>query len=535
MKRWRGPNYEGERPTLADTVIEFWHDHFKVPSGPLYGQPFILTDEQLAFFSRLYELDDDGRFVYRRASRRGSKGKGKSPEGALFIGAEFAGPVVFDGWDAAGEPVGKPRDFPWCQVAAVAEDQTDNVYLALREMLADSDLSSDNGGPIDLGKTRIEFTDGRPGKIEPVTSSGGAREGTPITAAVLDETHLWLPSKGGPKLAAALRRNLGKTGGRSLEVTNAPAIGENSVAEATLEAYQKKQPGLLYDSVEASWNDDWGDPKLKSNRERLRHALSEAYAGVDIDSGGWVDVDRQLEECYDADVPTHDVYRFYLNIARKAEHKAFDAALWKALAEDRAVDGPVILMFDGARTRDCAVLSAWTLDEKPHHFAVKAWIRPDHADDTYQHPRGEIYAAARDFIAAHEVALFIYDSSFHELQSMYDDWLDEYDEADPDKGVGLMVGYPTASGRRMEAAILRVQEDLRGGMFSHDGDPVITEHVTNAVEAKNRGGWRSLAKEKDSLKIDGAVTMTFGYDMVPTGRVMAANRQTAVEVWAVVD
>lgn len=519
---WRGPEYEGEFPSLGWALIDWWEKFFRVPSGPLYGRPFVLTDEQASFFVRLYGLRPDGAFVHRRASRRGAKGKGKSPEGGLFAGAEFAGPVVFDGWDAAGEPVGRPRDFPWVQIAAVAEEQTDNVYLALREMLAESDLSANNGGPVDVGKTRFEFTDGRPGKIEPVTHSGAAREGTPITAAVLDETHLWEPSKGGLKLARTLRRNLGKTGGRSLEVTNAPAIGENTVAEATLEAAEKGQSGLLYDSVEARWDDDWGDPKDPANHGRLRKALGEAYAGVTVDDGGWVDLARQFEECIDTDTPTHDVFRFYLNIARKAEHKAFDAALWKArAAPKRYRDGPLVLMFDGARTRDCAVLSAWTTKDRPHHFAVKVWTRPYRADNDYEHPRGEILAAARDFIKANDVVLFAYDSSFHELQSIYDGWVDDHGEAGDG---GLMVGYPTASGKRMEAAILRVQEDLRADLFSHDGDDTITEHVTNAVEYKNRGGWRALGKEKDSLKIDGAVTMTFGYDLIAQARELAENR-----------
>jgi hypothetical protein len=54
-----------------------------------------------------------------------------------------------------------------------------------------------------------------------------------LTAAVLDEPHLWLPSNGGLRLAATIRRNLAKMGGRSIETTNAWRDGEDSVAEAT--------------------------------------------------------------------------------------------------------------------------------------------------------------------------------------------------------------------------------------------------------------------------------------------------------------
>lgn len=519
---WRGPSYEGEFPSLGPQVVAWLESNFKVPAGELAGQPLRLTDDQVRFFVRLYALTPDGRSVYRRASRRGAKGRGKSPEGAMFLAAEFCGPVVFDGWDVHGEPVGVERYNPLCWAAATAEEQTDNVYSALREMMSDAALDG-----VDVGKTRIEFTDGRPGKIEAVTASAGAREGAPTTAVVLDETHLWLPSKGGDKLARVIRRNLGKTGGRSLEVTNAPAFGERSVAESTLEASEKRQKGLLYDSVEAAWDDSL-DPKDPANREQVMRALREAYEGVTLDEGGWVDVDRQYEECMDVDTPREDVLRFYFNLARKAANRAFDGRQWAALAKpDRQVEGPCVLMFDGARTRDCAVLSAWEVGDTPHHFAVEVWERPANADADYEHPRGEIRAAVRAFLQSHDCVLFAYDSSFHELSSLYDEWVDEYHEANPEKGIGLMLAYPTASGRRMEQAILRVREDMREELFTHDGDSRIDVHVSNAVAMKNRSGYLALGKEKDSLKIDGAVTMTFGYDCIASARLMVENRMPA--------
>lgn len=507
---WREPSYDGEFPSLGWGVVDWLEANFRVPAGELAGQPLRLTDDQVRFFVRLYALTPDGRRVYRRASRRGAKGRGKSPEGAMFLAAEFDGPVVFDGWDAAGEPVGVARYNPLCWAAATAEEQTDNVYEALRAMLADADLPE-----VDVGKTRIEFTDGRPGKIESVTASAGAREGAPTTAVVLDETHLWFPSKGGDKLARVIRRNLGKTRGTSLEVTNAPAIGERSVAEATLDAAEKGQRGLLYDSVEAAWDTSL-DPKDPACRDQVMQALAEAYEGVTIGEGGWVDLDRQYEECMDVDTPREDVLRFYFNLARKAENRAFDLRRFDELARPGTpIAGPVMLMFDGARTRDCAVLTAWTLGEVPHHFHVASWERPHNPDADYEHPRGEIRAAVRDFIADHDCVLFVYDSSFHELNSLYDEWIDAYGEA---KDGGLVDGYPTASGQRMQAASLRIIEDMRAGAFTHDGHEVVRSHVANAVLAKNRGGYLMLCKEKDSLKIDAAVTMTFGYDMVPVAR-----------------
>lgn len=513
---WRGADYEGEFPSLGWGLVAYWEELLKVPAGPLYGQPLSLTDDQIRFWVRFYRVHPKtGQRVYRRGTRRAAKGKGKSPEGGLFCIGEFDGPVVFDGWDAAGEPVGRRRDYPWVQIVAVSEEQDHNLYGPLREMLAESPLNAENGGHIDLGKTRIEFKDGRPGKIEPSSASHGSREGQPITAAALEETHLWLPSQGGPKLASALRRNVGKTNGSTCEFTNAPALGEGSVAELTLDAADKGSPGLLYDSVEGSYV---ADPKNPENRDAVIASLCEAYDDGKGKPVPWVDIERIYAEVCDPDTTEADVYRFYLNIARKAENRAFDPTVFDALATDAAgcpADEPVLLVFDGARTRDCAVFTAWTLGDTPTHYHVASWERPHNPTADYEHPRGEIRAAARDFIASHDCVLFGYDSSFHEMDSLYDEWTDAHGEFD-DKG--LMVAYPTASGQRMEQAIKRVVEDLREGLFAHDGHELVTRHVHSAVLTKNRGGWLTLAKEKDSMKIDAAVTFTFGYSLIPLAR-----------------
>lgn len=544
---WRGPEFEGEFPSLGWQVIQYLEAHLKVPAGPLYGQPIGLTDDQVRFFVRFYALTPTGRFVFRRGYREGPKGKGKSPEGAMFGIGEFDGPVVFDGWDSSGEPVGRPRDYPWVQIAACSEEQDHNVYGPLREMLAESRLSADNGGHIDLGKTRIEFKDGRPGKIEPVSASAGAREGQPITAAVLEETHLWFPSQGGVKLAAVLRRNAGKTGGRTCEFTNAPALGEGSVAEATTEAAETGAAGLLYDSSKGLLVED---PKNPKNKTKVLRSLRKAYDDGAGQPVAWVDVERQYEEVLDPDVTEADVIRFYFNLARKAENRAFDPKRFDALAEPntstRAWAGggyteanlspsgigenvPVVLCFDGARTRDCAVFTAWTLgddDTPPKHHHVASWERPARADADYEHPRGEIRAVAREFVAAHNVVLFAYDSSFHEIQSLYDEWIEQHGEAED----GLMLGFPTATGKRMDPAIRAIVEDTRQGNYRHDGHPVVTAHVHAAVKGKNRGGWMILEKEKDSMKIDAAVTMTFGHSLLPLARELAGKQQGSASV-----
>jgi len=49
-----------------------------------------------------------------------------------------------------------------------------------------------------------------------------------------------------------------------------------------------------------------------------------------------------------------------------------------------------------------------------------------------------------------------------------------------------------------------------GRMFAHCGDPILTEHVLNAVAVETPRGFR-LAKEKTSRKIDGAVALSMAH------------------------
>ena len=296
---WRGPDYPGEFPSLFPQIADLLEHYLVVPGGVMAGEPLQLADWQFEFGCWLYRLDPEGgRLVYRRAAASMPKGVGKSPFLGALAFAELALPVMFDGWDANGEPVAIPKPSPWVQVAAVSEDQTDNTYVQLYDMLRDSDAVDDLG--LDVGLTRI-FLRNRPGRLEPVTASSGSREGQPVTFAVLEETQYWKPSNGGKALAATVRRNVAKTSGRTVEITNAYRKGDDSVAEDTAKAAHKRASGLLYFERKAPWVDDLFD------RAAVLDALQVAYEGC-----SWVDLDRIADECADPATTADDARRFYL-------------------------------------------------------------------------------------------------------------------------------------------------------------------------------------------------------------------------------
>lgn len=464
---WRAPEYEGEFPSLGWQVAEWCEANLRVPGGDRTGEPLVLTDEQLEFVVRLYRVDArSGRPAVRRAVLRRAKGWGKSPlVGALAL-AQLAGPTVFDGWDADGEPVGRPHPSPWVQVCATSEDQTDNTYAQLLAMVAESPVVDDCG--LDVGITRI-FLKGRPGRLEPVSAAAGSREGQPVTAAVLDESHLWTPRNGGVRLAATVRRNVGKTNGLTIETTNAHRPGDESVAESSWQAAEKGTAGLLYDSREAPWVDDLGD------RAELAVALRAAYG-----DSSWVDLDRVVEEVNDPATDPADARRFYLNQLVAGSEDLIEYELWQALARtDRLVDGDTVALgFDGSDTGDATALVAVRLGDwlvQPlgvwEHPGTKGWRVPRH----------EVRAAVDDAFDRYRVVRMLCDPPY---------WRTEVDEWQAAYGDQVVRLFATFSDNRIVAAVDRWSTMVRSGEVGHVDDPVLNRHVANTQRRRARGGYR---------------------------------------------
>lgn len=502
---WRKPKYKGEFPSLGWALVEWWENYLTVPSGPLWGQPFVCTDEQIRYVVRLYRIDPEtGQFVYRRAAKREAKGKGKSPEAAALAIGEFAGPVVFDGWDTKGNPVGRPHLTPWVQVAACSEDQTGNTYSALYEMLRDSPLLEEG---VDLGLTRV-FRKGTPGRIEPVTASAGSREGQPVTFAVLDETHLWLPNNGGKRLAATIRRNVAKMSGRTVETTNAFVPGEKSVAEASHEAAAQNEPGLLYVATEAPWVDDLTD------KRSLKKALKVAYG-----DSTWVDLDRIVAEVQDPATDPADARRYYLNQLVKGEGRAIDPKRWAELtdAERVVADGDLVALgFDGSISDDSTALIGCTPDG--HLFEVQTWNRPLGRRE-WRVPRSEVHeavAAARD---RYEVGRMFCDPA--KWWSEIEEWEQAFGP-DP-MGDAIVVMFDTNAARRMAPACDRFATSVTEGSVSHDGSSTLADHIAamgrkkvRVADADDDGRTKFVFVKADTRKIDAGIGAVLALEAAQT-------------------
>lgn len=505
------PSEEGERPTLGWVVLDWIEEHLIVPDGPSQGDPLTFTHEQARFVLELYELDPlfegppvrgrsliNARLV-RRAVLSRPKGWGKSPLVASLCIVEALGPVVLDGWDADGQPVGRE----WCslgfkpkvQVVAASEDQTTNTWDPLLEMC--------RNGPVydayDIEPMET-FVNVPRGVIEPTTSSGKSREGFRPVFSALDQTESWDRSNGGHKLAATIRRNLGKMQGCSVETPNAPRPGMDTVAERSFAAYEKqaqgrlkRSTGMLVDHREAPPETDPAD------EESLRAGLRAAY-GESLDvNGGWVALDRLVSEFYDPDTDPADARAYYLNQITGATGSWVTKQDWLLnLDEDlHLADGDTVaLAFDGSKSDDATGLVACRIGDGAG-FVIEEWRKPEgEAGRGWEVDRSEVDRVVRATMARFDVVAFFAD--VREFESYVDTWGNDFEEqllvpATTGKYAHQVAWDMRSHVPEFTSAVGRALIDIEAGEAPHDGDPRLQWHVLNAVRAPNKWGV-SIAK-----------------------------------------
>lgn len=459
-----------EFPTLGYGVADWIEDNCVVPDGEKQGERYVLTDEMLRHVLNLYRVNPWAKFdpasgVWRQSFHyfRGSQLTrpqkwGKGPFSSAWVCAEASpdGPVLFDGWDAEGAPVGRPWPTPWIQVTAVSEDQTDNVWKSLVPMIELGALHADIP---DTGVTRINLPSG--GVIEPVTSSARSRLGQRITAAVQDESHSWLERNGGHMLAYNQRRNLAGMGGRFMATGNAWDPGEDSAAQRLAES---KAPGVLHDDIEPP-------PNLSiRNKADRRKALKVVYG-----DSYWVDhtrIDGEIVALLD-DGEAAQAERFFLNRKEAGESKAFDVKQWESLyaPTHKVKRGSLIVIgVDGARFRDAVAVIA-TEVETGYQWPLLILERPPDAGEMYEHDFSQLDANVTDAFNEFQVwRVYCDDQGIVEVVNT---WAGRW-------GDKRVIRWHTNRPTQIAWAVRNYTGAINIGDVSHDGDPTVRTHIRNA-------------------------------------------------------
>lgn len=513
---WRGPEVPGEFPTLGYQIGDWIEARCVIPDGDHMEEPYLLTDEMWRFLLWYYRLDPNtGRFMFDRGGQLVRPQKwGKGPFAASITCAEAGGPVVPDGWDAYGEPVGRPWATPWIQITAVSEDQTDNTWRALQPMI---ELGALRAEIPDTGLTRINLPGG--GLIEPVTSAAPSRLGQRITFAVQDETHSWTRQNKTEQVADTQRRNLAGMNGRWLETTNAWDPSEHSVAQQTFES---QLGGVYKDFIQPP------DSLSHENKRERRRMLKAVYG-----DSWWVTLDRIDSEFQAlAEKDTNQALRFFCNKIMAGAGAAIDPLIWAKLhARGRDQIPPagtrIGVGFDGSISEDATGLVGCTPDG--YLFELAAWLRPERTKE-WRVPRLEV----------HEKLAWIFDR--YQVGRMYADppkWWTELEQWAQQYGEETVLAFDTNQDRRMGPAVDRFLTAYNQAEISHDGSAIIAAHLGAARLRKARARDQendsrtlyTLTKGSDGRKIDLGVAAVLAHEAAMTMPAELVAADPLTQIW----
>ncbi len=515
---WKPPE-PGAVPSLGFEVIDWISEMLAAPDRGEY-EPFVLYPEQEDFVLRYYEINPaTGKRRFRRGVISRPRGWGKSPFLAALAIVEALGPVVPDGWDADGQPVGKPWAevrTPLVQIAAVSETQTKNTWAPLLEMLQGPVLDEYPGlEPLD------SFVNLPRGRIEPITSSARTVKGNKPVFAVLDQTEEWVRSNNGLRLAETMRINAAKVGGTTIESPNAYIPGEGSVAEESAAFWSKiregraKDDGLYYDHREAPPETDLTD------RDSLLAGLAYAYGNSADRNGGHVDLDTIVATIWDPATDPQTSRADFLNQITHASDSWISQPEWAGVAAPDKVVGrgeEIVLGFDGSRRRNRGVTDATALVgcrvSDGHLFLLGCWEQPDGPfGQDWQVPTVEVLATVEEAFRDYKVV------------GMYADparWESHVAKWEADHGRRLKLKASTqhpiewwmTGGRSFQ--IVRALEKFRSsvvdGELSHDGSSVLMRHILNARRRESRSGIQIMKEHPDSpRKIDAAIAAVLAW------------------------
>jgi len=538
-----------DRKVSLGGLATWWIENLTVHGpGAVVGERVSLEDEYTGFLFDAYALSPViGRRLYDSAFLSRPKGCDKSGFAAKIALFEAFGPARFAGWAkggevyeflgrtyvyAKGEAMGRAIKSPYVRILATEETQTGNTFATIEYNLTDSraPLFALQAWGVVPGKTKVVIPGG--GQIVRSTGAAASKDGGLETFAVFDETHLYIT----PQLRSmyeTVTENLGKRAMDAepwfLETTTMFGVGEESIAEKTIEYSEQIEEGLAR-KPRALIDHRWGEISDADFRDekKLAAALIDAYG----DAIAWNPVDYLIERAYDPRRPIERTRRYRLNAANSAVNawvKSEDLlprgisarrkiahALQLAWDFVRPWQGDVITLgFDGSLTNDATALVACRVKDR--------YLFPLHIQQKPDGPEGETWEVDQEAVDAAVAAAFkkFKVVGFYADPPYWQDWVRawgrEYGEQLVVKASGSHeIAWYTKRDVQMAAALELLRTAIASGTAVFDDESVLGKimrrHFLNARKWERRGG-TLIGKEKKNSpkKIDAAVAATLAF------------------------
>jgi phage terminase large subunit-like protein len=265
-----------------------------------------------------------------------------------------------------------------------------------------------------------------------------------------------------------------------------PGYDLTSLAHGLYQQVRAGTPGIYGRIFEA-------DPAADLDDEE-----SWASANPCIDRPGFLEDLRHQR----ATLPEHEFRRFRLGQWTATSQAWLPYGAWAGCAApDSAPPAPgsrVWLGFDGSYSGDSTALVG--VSDKGHVFVVGCWENPGRSG--WRVPRQEVKETVADAFETWKVAELLCDPPY---------WGAEIAEWSA-RWRNRVVEFPTFSRARMAPACTTFFSAVMEGALTHDGDPRLARHVSNAVVKPSPLGDYITKADKDSpAKIDLAVAAVIAY------------------------
>lgn len=445
------------------------------------GDPIVLRDWQKKLINNIFAVREDGRLKHRTALVGMPRKNGKSALGSgIALWSLFLG-------DEGGEVYSCAAD----------KDQAKIVFNDAKKMIeAEFDLLE----RVKLFKDAVEVPS--TGSVYRVLSSEAfTKEGLSPTMVIYDELHA-APTR---ELFDVMQLGMGaRKEPLLLAITTAgvksDSTGQDSVAYSLYQHGQKVARKEITDSAffMAWWEANQDADHRDVNTWRLANP---AFGDINSEE----DFESAVKRTPEAEFRTKRT-----NTWVSSQTAWLPSGTWEDRQENKEVkyESEVILGFDGSFSGDASVIVGCTVEDKPHIFLIRAWEKQPTDTDDWRVDALEVENEIIEACGKYNVREIVCDP-FRWQRTM---------QVLQDAGLPV-VEWPSTSAARMVPACAKFYDAVAEKNLSHDGDPLLTRHINNAVVKIDRLGPRIVKEHRGSpRKIDAAVASIIAFDRATVSR-----------------
>ncbi len=438
------------------------------------GDPLSLRPWQSNLLDHLFAVDEHGLFIHRTALVGMARKNGKSALGSgiaiwsLMMGAD--GGEVYS--------------------CAAEKEQARIVFGEAKKMIeSDPELS-------DLCKVYRDAVEvPSTGSVYRVLSAESfSKEGLSPTLVIYDELHA-APNR---ELWDVMQLGMGaRREPMMIAITTAGVKADGTGQDSTAYAlYQHGQKVARKEIDDPTFFMAWWEAENEAD-----HTLPETWLSA---NPGYDDLNDPKDfEAMIKRTPESEFRTKRCNQWVSSQNAWLPNGSWEPLAVEREVtaEQPVILGFDGSFSGDATVLVGTTVEDEPHVFLIKAWEKQPSDPDDWRVDQLDVENTIIEFCASHDVREIVCDP-FRWQRTMQ--VLDE-------RGLPI-VEFASSSASRMVPACAQFYDAVVNKKMTHDGDPLLTRHLQNAVIKTDRLGPRIVKEHRNSpRKIDAAVASIISF------------------------